>query len=310
MKKSLNLICALMAIMAVTGCSYFDSGEPVDVTADHPQAIDLTTGAPIEMQPLAPGQDVAAEGRPFDYAPFGYNDAAEAVRQSSDGRVQIFSLDDEPVADAPFNGSYNDSYNGNGSAIDVSPVTATPLFASSANIKNPYPGVEIYPLDDAMTNFSSPQPSAAPASLMPFPVAENAGHSFGRGGDFVAAATMPGGVPSVIYFAHDSVALSQQDLAQISSLARNYGPGAAQDISVAGHASVQSSVPDPVKRKLINLKVSMDRAFAVARALIESGIPAERVKTHGYGEEVPPAPSDKPVEIAARRVEIYGISTQ
>lgn len=305
MKKSLNLICALVAIMAVTGCSYFDTGEPVDVAADHPQAIDLTTGAPIEAQPLAPGKDMAADGKPFDYAPFGYNDAAEAVRQSSDGRVQIFSLDDEPVSDAPFNGSYNDY---NGGAIDVSPVAATPLFAQNTN--NPYPGVEIYPLDDAMTNFSSTQPSAAPASLMPFPVAENAGHNFGRGGDFVAAPTLPGGVPSVIYFAHDSVSLSQQDLAQISALVRNYGPGAAQDISVAGHASVQSSVPDPVKRKLINLKVSMDRAFAVARALIESGIPAERVKTHGYGEEVPPAPSDKPVEVAARRVEIYGISTQ
>lgn len=309
MKKSLNLICALVAIMAVTGCSYFDTGEPVDVTADHPQAIDLTTGQPIQAQPLGAGQETAAatDGKPFDYAPIGYNDAAEAVRQSSDGRVQIFPLDDEqPVSDAPFNGSYN--YNGG--SIDVSPVEATPLFASSTNTRNPYPGVEIYPLDDAMTNFSSPQPDAAPASLMPFPVAENTGHSFGRSGDFVAVPTMPGGVPSVIYFAHDSVALNQQDLAQISALARNYGPGAAQDISVAGHASVQSSIADPVQRKLINLKISMDRAFAVARALIESGIPAERVKTHGYGEEVPPAPSDKPVEIAARRVEIYGISTQ
>ena len=133
---------------------------------------------------------------------------------------------DDAATDYPTTANaYSPTNNG---AIDVSPVEATPLFTSSTNTKNPYPGVEIYPLDDAMTNFSNPQPSAAPASLMPFPVAENTGGSFGRSGDFVAAATMPGGVPSVIYFAHDSVSLSQQDLAQISALARNYGPGAAQ----------------------------------------------------------------------------------
>ena len=287
MKKFTNLICILGTASLLTACSYFDtSEEPVDVTSTQPQAIDLTTGQAVEAQPLAPIE---------------YKDVADVIHQSTDGRVQIFSLDDDTVTtpDSFNEGSYN--------TIDVNPVDAVPLYAQAGqNVLNPYPGVEIYPLDEAMTTYSRPLPTGGPTSLTPFPVAEN---QVGRGGDFVAVA-LPGGVPAMVYFAHGSSSLNQEDLALISSLARNYGPGAAQDISVAGHASVQSSLTDPVQRKIINLKVSMDRAFAVARALIESGIPPERIQTAAYGEERPPAPSDKPVEVAARRVEIYGVSVQ
>jgi outer membrane protein OmpA-like peptidoglycan-associated protein len=293
MKKTVNLISVLGAVIILTACSYFDIGEKIDVSADHPQKIDLVTGEAIEAQPLAPVE---------------YEDVADMIRQSSDGRVQIFPLDDAPVTDAPFDGSFNDNAY-DGGAIDVSPVPAVPLYAE--NNRNPYPGVEVYPLDDAMAAvINTPISSAsadAPMTLTPFP--EKEGVIPGRGGNAVAVAT-PGGVPAVVYFAHDSVSLNQKDLAQISELVRNYEPDAVRDISVAGHASVQSSITDPVQRKIVNLKVSMDRAFAVARALIESGVPPERIETRAYGETRPPGLSDMPIDVASRRVEIYGISVQ
>jgi outer membrane protein OmpA-like peptidoglycan-associated protein len=294
MKKLSNLICILGVAISLTACSYFNTGEdqPVDVSTQQPQQIDLTTGQEIIAQPLAPVE---------------FNDVAHVIQQSSDGRVQIFPLDDEPVNDtAPQNQSMNDS-------MEVQPVDAVPLYAQ--NTVNPYPGVEVFPLDDAMAAITSPRtldirtPSNnGPVSLTPFPTADNNGMQ--TGGDFVAMA-VPGGAPTMIYFAHDSVTLNQSDLATLSSLADSYKSGAlSQDISVAGHASVQSSISDPVQRKIINLKISMDRAFAVARALIESGIPPERIETKAFGETRPPAPSDKPVEVASRRVEIFGVSVQ
>ncbi len=290
MKKIKNLVCILGVGTVLAACSYFETGGPEVATAQPLEKVDLMAGQEIEAQPLAPVE---------------YKDVADVIRNSSDGRVEIFPLEGDPF-------SYDESFPGSSEPIEVTPLSAIPVGGEPGGMSL-YPGVEVFPLDDAMDMQMRAHRGGtldAPISLTPFPDnGKIGGRDAGRGSDFVAVG-LPDGSPAVVYFAHDSTALNPEGLAQVSSLARNYGAGGGRDISVAGHASVQSSVDDPVQRKIINLKISMDRAFAVARALIESGIPPERIETRGYGEVRPAPLSDKPVEVASRRVEIFGVSVQ
>jgi outer membrane protein OmpA-like peptidoglycan-associated protein len=284
MRKIINLVCILGTAGLLAACSYFDTGEEVDVSSQPAETIDLQNGDIAQSQ----------------LAPVEYKDVADAVRRTSDGRVEIFPLDgsdwstDGSVSTS--NDFSNDDFSSN-EPIDIQPVQAVPLYQEGYNSSNAYPGVEVYPLDDQMAGIVNPR--LGPTSVQPLtPLATSS--------DFVALG-VPGGGPTVVYFDHDSVTLNSSDASMLTALGRSYG---GQDISVVGHASVTSSVDDPIQRKIINLKISMDRAFAVARALIEGGIPPERIETKGYGEVRPPLASNQPVEVASRRVEIYGVSVQ
>ncbi len=290
MKKIKNLICIFAAGGLLVACSYFETGEGVDISSDQPPAetINLTAQDGSVIQPLAPIE---------------YRDVAKVIHESSNGRVQIFSLDGEDFEESDEDGFSNSSDN-----VVVEPVSAVPLY--DENYLNGYPGVEVYPLDDAMAELVNPRlvrpmapaPTSGPMLLTPFPVSEN---NAGTRNDFVVMDVGGGG--AVVYFDHDTVMLNPENSSLVNGLAKAYG---GQEISVAGHASVQSSVTDPIQRQIINLKISMDRAFAVARALIEGGVPAERIETKAYGEVRPPVPGHKPIEIASRRVEISGVSVQ
>lgn len=286
MKKIANLLVILGSASLLAACSYFDTGEKVDVSTEKPaETVDLTNGG-VQSQVLDPVE---------------YRDVADVIHRSSDGRVEIFPLDGEnweagenDVNEMPM------PPQSSGEPIDIQPVNAVPVY--NEVYMNAYPGVEVFPLDDEMAKMVNPRvvQHAAPVSgLTPLPGQENTDRSF--------VSLHAGGNPLTIYFDHDSVSLNQEDLATLSAVGQAYN---GQDISVMGHASVMSSIQDPVQRKIINLKISMDRAFAVARALIESGIPPERIETKGYGETRPPVPSHKPVDVASRRVEVTGVSVQ
>ncbi|MBU0859741.1 MAG: OmpA family protein, partial [Alphaproteobacteria bacterium] len=70
-------------------------------------------------------------------------------------------------------------------------------------------------------------------------------------------------------------------------------------------ASSRAEVSDPVERRILNLKMSMDRAFRVSSDLIRSGVPATAIKTTVYGDTRPAGPMDsKDGEAASRRVDI------
>ncbi|MGB4106187.1 MAG: OmpA family protein [Alphaproteobacteria bacterium] len=289
MKKILNLICIISTAGLLAACSYFDGGEGVDVTAEKPaESVDLTVGQEIQSQVLEPME---------------YRDVADVIRNSTDGRVEIFPLDGEVWEEESNAAPAQESSSG---PIDIQPVDAVPTYTES--YLNAYPGVEVFPLDDAMAAVVNPRIVQYASAEQPgafSPLTPLAGEDPARNG-FVSL-NSSGGNPLTIYFDHDSVSLKQEDLATLSAAARGYS---GQDISVMGHASVMSSLEDPVQRKIINLKISMDRAFAVARALIESGIPPERIETKGYGETRPPIPGHKPIEVASRRVEVSGVSVQ
>ena len=283
MKKIINLFCILGMAGLLAACSYFDTGEGVDISSAQP-AMTVPADSPV-------------------LAPVEYKDVANVIEQSSDGRVQIFPLDGEDRDEA------NDKPLGVRSSgpVEIQPVDAVPLYNES--YREAYPGVEVFPLDDDMAalvnphimRYAAPAHEVTPSPLTPFPDEED------KTADVVSLSPPAENNPVAVYFDHDSSALKQEDLALLSDVAHHYG---GQDISVAGHASSQSSIADPVRRKIANLKVSMDRAFAVARALIESGVPAEHVEAKGYGETRPPVPGHKPVEVASRRVEITGVSMQ
>ncbi len=129
-------------------------------------------------------------------------------------------------------------------------------------------------------------------------------------GNFVNIAA-PGEPMVRIYFDHDSSELDESDVQKISSISQKYNPNPGQVLSVEGHASMASSESDPVQRKAVNLKVSMERAYAVARALMHTGVPANSIRTVAWGEERPVPPTgEMDSESASRRVEILSISGQ
>ena len=149
------------------------------------------------------------------------------------------------------------------------------------------PNVEIFPLDGGVHQPAMNQPSFAPRAYTPqtTPVPHQA-HAANHG--------------DVVYFDHDSVALDRNDLAVIRRVAQNFRASGKSVLSVEGYASVRSSLQSSQQRHMANMKVSMERAFAVANALVQAGVPATAVKTAAWGD----AQTASGAESAARRVEI------
>lgn len=154
---------------------------------------------------------------------------------------------------------------------------------------NVNPNVEVFPLDGAVHQPATNQPSFTPPAYTPqtSPVPYQ-GQAVNHG--------------DVVYFDHDSAALDSNDLAVIRRVAQNFRASGKSVLSVEGHASVRSSLQTSQQRHLANMKVSMERAFAVASALVDAGVPASVVKTAAWGD----ARTASGAESAARRVEIIG----
>lgn len=116
---------------------------------------------------------------------------------------------------------------------------------------------------------------------------------------------------ATIYFEHNSTQLSAGSLEAIQKIAHNFIPKSSIKLSVEGHSSVNAVIKESSLRKNVNLKVSMARAYAVANALVKSGVPANSIRTVGWGEEYPPkALNGRTLEDASRRVEIFTVNVQ
>lgn len=206
---------------------------------------------------------------------------------SSDPSVQVFSLDEVGAAGGHFvpspTPSVQPSYSGN-------------------------PSVEIFPLDDVLRTewenpayvppieVLTPAPAAGPLTPTPVPVVSPVGTE----PNFVAIET-PGEPLVRIYFDHDATGLEPSDLGGIAEVSERFDPSREFSmISVEGYASVESSEPDPIKRRIVNMRVSMDRVYAVARALMEAGVPAEQIRTVAWGEDQTISSAEQ-----ARRVDVF-----
>jgi len=102
-----------------------------------------------------------------------------------------------------------------------------------------------------------------------------------------------------IQFLAESATLRPEELAKIRAIAEVLGRYPDRDILVSGHTALAGSAEG-------RLKLSQERAMAVAKALVATGlVDASRIRTIGWGAEKPVADNATPQGMARnRRVEI------
>lgn len=242
---------------------------------------------------------------------------ADMALAQTNGSVRIFSLDDPaPAAStAPIEASpvmaplhpLDKSVMGGTlekSSLDPSGGTsASAPLPASANRKTDLStdsGITVYPLEEAAP-FRQSETSSYPSGWVP---PENDGS---RSSAAPESTAWNGGNASVakIYFRNGSADLTPLIQSLVEKLAADARNG--KMITVEGHASRRTVTKDPVESRIINLKISMQRAMAVSQELIRKGIPAPSIKTTARGDTQAPHGIDQGMteESAARRVEIF-----
>ncbi len=199
-------------------------------------------------------------------------DVGQVIYERSNGSVQLFNLDD----DTGFDPDYR-------SPAPVPQAGTAPSFNSGSltPLRSGDPSVEVYPFGDVVYAQQNTQPLKKPQFEA-------------QGQDNV-----------VVYFGHDSVALNTASREKIAEVASRFKSGEMGALTIEGHASVRANYPSETTRQTVNLRISMNRAFNVAKALIDSGVPAEAIKLVARGDTVPPSVlNGKTPEEASRRVEI------
>ena len=110
---------------------------------------------------------------------------------------------------------------------------------------------------------------------------------------------------SSILFRHGSVRLTAQDkhlVRQIAGLYRGQGG----TVRVVGHASGRTREADPVRHQMINFKVSMQRANAVAAELRRHGVPTRSIVVEAKSNGEPKFQETMPSgEAGNRRADIF-----
>lgn len=211
----------------------------------------------------------------------------QMMTNTQNGSVQVFSLD----APSP------DSVYAAPSADPLTPVAA-PAFPQPAGPGKAYGGdgsVMVFPVDpmpQSVYQRGAIPPMIPPSPLAPMPYEQGLGMA-------------PAGGVAKIYFDHGVTTLSPVgvDVTQaVTGMCRAQGCGM---VRVEGHASARAVARDEIQRRLINLKVSMERAMNVSRQLIREGIPADAIQVTAHGDRIPPSVlPGVDAEAAARRVEI------
>jgi outer membrane protein OmpA-like peptidoglycan-associated protein len=112
-------------------------------------------------------------------------------------------------------------------------------------------------------------------------------------------------IAAVIYFAHSSTALDQNDLAvlaNVAALQRQRGAG----LKIVGHASSRTAVASETEHQIANFNVSLTRADKVRNALVRRGVPGAMITTEAVGDAQPVYSEFMPTgEAGNRRVEVY-----
>ena len=201
-----------------------------------------------------------------------------AITSSSDSSVEVFPLDRDLSALPPVDSAYGEG------AMDalVPPVPKLPQ-----GIGRAYGGdsnVMVFSLD---TNNAAPFVESAGIPDMistPFDHSQAVIDNMAK-----------------IYFEHGRSSLSVADTKVVASIADQCRGGGCGMVKIDGHASTRAVAKDEIQRRLINLKISMERAMSVSRQLIRSGVAADAIQVTAHGDRVPPADGS---EALARRVEI------
>lgn len=206
-----------------------------------------------------------------------YNDAPSAPRltEYSTSNVQIFSLDDPaPNMNTPYRGSST---------------MGKPRLVGNSNVQIADIGQPRLTMPPTRSAAPAPQLRGPVTTIDPEPQAASNNDAVTR-----------------IFFEHGSAVLSTDDVQKLASVSRIAD---ANTISVEGYASERvSAAQSEIERKQINLEVSMKRATAVAKNLIASGVPAQKIRTVAWGEEGANITVDgMNAEQSARRVDVIPV---
>ncbi len=110
---------------------------------------------------------------------------------------------------------------------------------------------------------------------------------------------------ATILFANGSARLNQRDHEIVRDVVRLHRQRGGR-VRVIGHASSRTRTMDPVRHKMVNFKVSADRAQAVKDALVRAGLGGQDVATQGVSDNQPLYYEVMPSgEAGNRRAEIY-----
>lgn len=276
LKKLVFIFCT---VLALSGCSYFEKGDEGGPATGYPQI-------PSERIDLMTNHEAVG----YTAVPL---EPAEAIARHTDGRVQIFSLDEQASLKTQ-DASGADML---ASKNEILPVRAVPPpgqflprdVEGAAPVFSGDPSVQIFSLDGEIAGVAV----SGGENLLPMQPERQAG---------VSAPNI-----AIIYFGHDSDELSAEAMATIERLTNAFSSfQEGEGYSVEGHASVTANYADEAQRRIVNLKISMDRALAVSRALINGGIPADSIRVVAWGDAHPPRDLDgMTLEEASRRVEIF-----
>lgn len=154
----------------------------------------------------------------------------------------------------------------------LAPAMAPPPMQSGVSMGDT--SVTIFPLDGEPLRTFNPITPGAPR---PLDTGRSINMNYGSAEQFAPADT-------VIYFKHGSSRLGSGDMQKLARAAETAKFAPVNRVKVEGHASTRVQTNDPVHSSILNLKESMNRAFAVSKTLIQKGVPAEKLQTTAYGD--------------------------
>ncbi|MFM2130793.1 MAG: hypothetical protein RL477_2339, partial [Pseudomonadota bacterium] len=148
--------------------------------------------------------------------------------------------------------------------------------------------------------------AASGRNVMPLPPAARGGVSLQPPGSAAPGMAAGGGRPAAtIPFDNNSSKLSESDLNILQNIVNIKGLRGGV-VRVVGHASRRTRDVDPLNHRLVNFRLSMARANAVAAALTQMGIPAKDIVVEAHADNEPLFYEFMPSgEAGNRRAEIY-----
>lgn len=257
----------LIAVCALSACGTIDDMFKSGSDGDHIVVTNNTAPLPepnaAQERPAMPGTGPApAPGQPYA-GNFDPNNLMSVYNQISRGGVQLY----DPSQGTSIGGGH--MYAGGVPAPQDSRVT-------------------IFPIEGGYLSDIQQGYSAGSGAVSPY---VNTGYTAGY---------RPGN--SQIFFKHGSFRLGSGDERVLAEVAEQAKFSPVDRISIEGHASRRAETGDPVMDRVVNLKMSMDRTYAVSRSLMQKGVPAEKIKAISWGDTHQP---ENMPEDQARRVDIY-----
>lgn len=276
-------------------------------------------GGSVDRQTLPPPVYQAEEQVELPSLPGETFDFPSLADQMSRGGVTVYGLDDpmgpsvyDPPPQPPrpfYRGRPQDkplTLRPPASLTEQKPIS---LLSTSGGVPSAADSsVLIFPLDGG--SFALAGTGATPTRIAPGSLPSDMPDTPDRTVEKVALPdvdlTAPG-EPLRIYFDHNSARLGPEAKKALTNVAQTVkSTGGAASVVVEGHASRRAVLTDPARRETLNLKKSLDRAYAVSDTLIRQGVPARSIVTAGYGDaQPPPAPAPgRNAEAASRRVDV------